>query len=139
LESRREGKPEGPKRHEDDKWESIAEEELEESADDHEETAKEVINASVILVSRSNVIKWLCIYSEAAPLPPAPRQPIKSQDKGVRLRRKPNRALSRSASVFTHYICWSLQGSWVAKRLPQVTFYGILRRQIYLLKKFRRD
>ena len=30
---------------------------------------------------------------DAAPLPPAPRQPMRSQDRGVRERRKPMRAL----------------------------------------------
>lgn len=34
---------------------------------------------------------------EAAPLPPAPLQPMRSQDRGVRERRKPTRALVEEA------------------------------------------
>lgn len=41
---------------------------------------------------------------EAAPLPPAPRQPMRSQDKGVRERRKPIRALEIETAQHVSYI-----------------------------------
>jgi len=45
----------------------------------------------------------LVTYIEAAPFPPAPRQPMRSQDRGVTLRRIPKRPLSKISIVSLNY------------------------------------
>jgi hypothetical protein len=108
LESRGEGEPEGAEGDEDDEWEGVAENELEESTHHHEQTAEEVICAAEeaaldlsLWVTRTpdGATEAETTYIPAAPLPPAPRQPMRSHERGDKLRRKPRRALHEISVV----------------------------------------
>ena len=67
-------------------------------------------------------------YSEAAPFPPAPRHPIRSQDRGVKLRRNPRRALMRISVDCASSRFYYIHRRRVTKCLAQITFHGILGR-----------
>jgi hypothetical protein len=76
----------------------------------------------------------------AAPLPPAPRQPIKSQLSGERLRRKPQSALgciSARAQKIADAQC--LQWRWIANSLSQVALDLVQGREVDLLEELGRD
>lgn len=64
-------------------------------------------------------------------------------DRGVRLRRKPTRALHTHQHCFTPTtasMCYrSLHRCRIPKRLPQIALDAILRREVELLKELRRD
>ena len=79
----------------------------------------------------------------AAPLPPAPRHPIRSQDKGVRLRRKPMRALSKYQHADPIHNLEigniNIQWRWITESLPQLTTGSVLWRKVELLKELWRD
>ena len=79
---------------------------------------------------------------EAAPLPPAPLHPIGSQESGVKLRRKPTRALeclSKRTGPQPRQRSKDLHWSWVTESLAEISSYSILGREIELLEEFRRD
>ena len=89
---------------EDDEGESVADDPLSNGSDDHEDAAEEEVCSwtgdevrlglgGVCMLVREDVP-----VSEA-PFPPAPLQPMRSHDKGVRLRRKPTRALSIASAA----------------------------------------
>ena len=85
----------------DDKGEGVSDDPFTDGAEDHEDAAKgeeDACDGSVSFpVSDTcdgiGILGWGELPVEAAPLPPAPRQPIRSHDNGVKLRRKPTRAL----------------------------------------------
>lgn len=92
----------------------------------------------------------MCTHIVAAPSPPAPRQPMRAHDNGVKAMRKPTRALYshkvilHSQSVSHLNNCSSLKWmfclhrSRISKRVSQLSLYFTLRRQIQLLKQLRR-
>ena len=97
------GKPETAKGTEDDRGETVSENPLKDGAGEHEKTAHEEVNATVsqeivrklsLVFSRALRIDLQDTYIVAAPSPPAPRQPMRSQDRGVRESKKPTRALT---------------------------------------------
>jgi hypothetical protein len=135
LEGCGEGEPETAEGHKDDKWEGVAEDEFEKTADDHEKTAKEVVGsaAHVLIEMLKDCHK---AYIEAAPLPPDPRQPIRSQDRGVRERRKPSRALYVLSAWRFDSAMVDLHGCWVTKGLSEITLDSSLWREIDLLEEF---
>lgn len=78
-------------------------------------------------------------YVEAAPLPPDPRQPIRSQDSGDRARRKPIRALGFWLAMIVAREEDNLHWRWITECFPQIALHDILGREIDLLKELRRD
>ena len=81
---------------EDDEGKGVADDPFADSTKDHKDTAKEeeytymVRSSALVLASGRGEI---CPPVEAAPLPPAPRQPMRSHERGVKLNKKPTRAL----------------------------------------------
>ena len=93
-------------RHEDDEGKSIAKNKFQETGDSLQKAAKEDVATTTVWIStRAKSLGWQRqdIYIPAAPSPPAPLQPIKSQDRGVRHMQKPMIAL-RCVSHFPEYI-----------------------------------
>lgn len=86
--------PETAEGAEDAGWITVAEDPFKDTTDDHEKTAHKHVNSAetMLAVFRGKGYQSRT-YLEAAPLPPAPRQPIRSQVRGVKARRKPTRAL----------------------------------------------
>jgi hypothetical protein len=85
------------------------------------------------------------VYVPEAPPPPAPLQPIKSHDKGVKQRRNPMRALKLlSVLVRADKMCaqseeLGVQWSRVTKGLAQVTLDNILRIEVQFFEQLWRD
>jgi hypothetical protein len=77
-------------------------------------------------------------YIPAAPLPPAPRQPMRSQDRGESDRMKPRSALRYGSATIEFSAAIDLHWGWITECLSKIPFDCILRREIDLLKKFRR-
>ena len=75
----------------------------------------------------------------AAPLPPAPIHPMRSQDSGVRESKKPTSALRRVSSDRKLEFELRLHWGWVTNSLSELTSYLILRRKIDLLEQLGRD
>jgi hypothetical protein len=66
-------------------------------------------------------------YIPAAPLPPAPRQPMRSQDRGEREMRKPRRALDLLSALNNTFEQWTYTGVGLPKvfrRSPLTAFCG---------------
>lgn len=97
LEGSAEGEPEGTKGAEDDEGEGVADDPFTDAAENHEEATEEEVYAWEKGVSGVRLVRggfWVgYIPMSEAPLPPAPRQPMRSHDRGVSERRKPTRAL----------------------------------------------
>lgn len=74
-----------------------------------------------------------------APFPPAPLHPMRSQESGLRLSKKPRRALIRLVSLPSMIVETfdNSQRRRVTERLPQVTLHRILRREVDLFEEFR--
>lgn len=92
--------PETTKGAEDGSGEAVSENPFEDTTDDHEETTHEDVDTTKKSMSEPahfstqlSLFLVLKTYLLAAPLPPAPRHPIKSQERGVKAKRKPTRAL----------------------------------------------
>jgi len=79
------------------------------------------------------------LYIDAAPLPPAPRQPIRSHERGVKLRRKPHSALDYVSQCSRINVLKNIQWSWVTKSLSQISFDSILGREVNLFEELGRD
>ena len=82
---------------EDHERKGVSDDPLADSSKDHQHTTEEEKHpfesrqhTSVQFIDR---ILWTDSPVDAAPLPPAPRHPMRSHDNGVRLKRKPIRAL----------------------------------------------
>lgn len=82
-------------------------------------------------------------YLLAAPLPPAPRHPIKSQERGVKARRKPTRALSSRVSHVVYIVGLGgseglgVHRSRVSEGVSQLTLDVVVGRQVKLLEELR--
>ena len=81
-----------------DEWKGIANDPFPDRSEYHQKTAEEEEDPSrhVSMQVCANPPMARGLPVDAAPLPPAPRHPIRSQDNGVKLRMKPASALSDS-------------------------------------------
>lgn len=123
----------------DDKRKSVADDPLANGSDDHEETAEEEVcgwtQKEVVRYGSGSVCElgFKDVPISEAPFPPAPLQPMSWHDRGVRLRRKPTRALhtykhrfNRTAAP-TYYAIEAYMGVGfpnVFRRSPLTRFSG---------------
>ena len=139
---RAEGEPEGAEGAEDDEGEGVAEDELEEGAKDHEQAAEEVVDTAARMLEAAQSGLVGKTYTSAAPKPPAPLQPRRTLERGVRDSKKPARAL-RSPLVIvltcSGIVFRDLQGCWITKGRPDVVRDSVLWREVDLLEELRRD
>lgn len=75
-------------------------------------------------------------YIPAAPFPPAPLHPIRSQDKGDNDNKKPSNALKVASVAFGSTGGLLLHRSRISKGFSEVALDSILWREINLLKEF---
>ena len=109
---------------EDNKRKGVANDPLSNGSKDHEDaTEKEIcswIGAEVRLGLAHMWVGKVGVPVSEAPVPPAPLQPMRSHDKGVRLSRKPTRALHncqfRFITITTSLWIWKLTWVWDYQR-----------------------
>ena len=95
------GTPEGAVGSEDDEGEGVADNPLADSRQDHEDGTEDDEDACGFKKGQRMLGEGRKRESrpvDAAPTPPAPRQPIRSMERGVKQRRKPTKALSPADS-----------------------------------------